>query len=145
MTNSDFSCVETRVFPRFCHRVAVLQTQVLKLCTHLDLSLFRFFLRPNTCFFRIYKHVFRRRKIGRDDGKKIGLFIIRFFLRRNTFVSESRHCAAVLQTQVPKLCTDLDPGLFYILVLAFGEPRRNGIMAEVLAFGEPAQWQRFRV
>ena len=27
------------------------------------------------------------------------------------------HCAAVLQTQVPKLCTDLDLGLLYILIL----------------------------
>jgi len=42
---------------------------------------------------------------------------IRFFLRRNTFFFGSRHCAAVLQTvtQVPKLCTDLDLGLLYIL------------------------------
>jgi len=42
---------------------------------------------------------------------------IRFFLRRNMFFSRSRHCAAVLQTQVPKLCTDLDLGLLYILIL----------------------------
>jgi len=43
---------------------------------------------------------------------------IRFFLRRNTFFFlGSRHCAAVLQTQVPKLCTDLDLSLFYILIL----------------------------
>ena len=27
------------------------------------------------------------------------------------------HCAVVLPTQVPKLCTDLDLGLFYILIL----------------------------
>jgi len=27
------------------------------------------------------------------------------------------HCAAVLPTQVPKLCTDLDLGLLYILIL----------------------------
>ena len=33
------------------------------------------------------------------------------------FFSGSRHCAAVLQTQVPKLCTDLDLGLLYILIL----------------------------
>jgi len=41
----------------------------------------------------------------------------RFFLRRNTFFSGSRHCVAVLQTQVPKLCTDLDLSLLYILIL----------------------------
>jgi len=27
------------------------------------------------------------------------------------------HCASVLQAQVPKLCTDLDLGLLYILIL----------------------------
>jgi len=36
---------------------------------------------------------------------------IRFFLRRNTFSFGSRHCAAVLQTQVLKWCTDLDLSL----------------------------------
>jgi len=39
------------------------------------------------------KNVFRRRKIG------------------------FCHCVAVLQAQVPKLCTDLDLSLFYILIL----------------------------
>ena len=39
MAKSDFSCVETRFFPGFCHRAFVLQAQVLKLCTDLDLSL----------------------------------------------------------------------------------------------------------
>jgi len=33
------------------------------------------------------------------------------------FFSRSRHCAVVLQTQVPKLCTDLDLSLLYILIL----------------------------
>jgi len=33
------------------------------------------------------------------------------------FFSRSRHCASVLQTQVPKLCTDLDLSLLYILIL----------------------------
>jgi len=33
------------------------------------------------------------------------------------FSPGSRHCAAVLQTQVPKLCTDLNLSLFYILIL----------------------------
>jgi len=43
---------------------------------------------------------------------------IRFFLRRKTFFSFGFcRCAAVLQTQVPKLCADLDLGLLYILIL----------------------------
>ena len=42
---------------------------------------------------------------------------IRSFLRRDTFLSGSRRCASVLQTQVPKLCTALDLGLLYILIL----------------------------
>jgi len=33
---------------------------------------------------------------------------IRFFLRRNKVFFGSRHCDAVLQMLVPKLCTDLD-------------------------------------
>jgi len=37
-------------------------------------------------------------------------------LRPNTFLIESRHPPAVaLFLQVPKLCTDLDPTLLYIL------------------------------
>jgi len=47
---------------------------------------------------------------------------IRFFLRRNTFFV-SRHCASVLQTQVPKLYTDLDLSLLYILMM--GTTRKN--------------------
>ena len=39
MTNSNFSCVETRFFSGIRHRVAVLHAQVPKLCTDLDLSL----------------------------------------------------------------------------------------------------------
>ena len=42
---------------------------------------------------------------------------VRFFLRQNTFFVGFCHCAAVLQKQVPKLCTDLDLGLLYILIL----------------------------
>jgi len=38
-SKSDFSCVETRFFPGSCHCAAVLQTQVPKLCTDLDISL----------------------------------------------------------------------------------------------------------
>ena len=33
------------------------------------------------------------------------------------FSPGSRHCAGVFQTQVPKLCTHLDPRLLYILIL----------------------------
>ena len=39
MAKSDFSCATTRFFPGFCHRAFVLQAQVPKLCTDLDLSL----------------------------------------------------------------------------------------------------------
>jgi len=39
MAKSDFSIVEIRFFPGFCHRAFVLQVQVPKLCTDLDLSL----------------------------------------------------------------------------------------------------------
>ena len=39
MTKSDFSCVETRFFPGICHCTLVVQAQVPKLCTDLDLSL----------------------------------------------------------------------------------------------------------
>ena len=43
---------------------------------------------------------------------------IRFFLRQKKFFFLGFcHCAAVLQKQVPKLCTDLDLGLLYILKL----------------------------
>jgi len=41
---------------------------------------------------------------------------IRFFLRGNTLIFGSRHCAVVLQTQVPKLCTALDLSLLCILI-----------------------------
>jgi len=46
------------------------------------------------------KGKFREKKTCFDTGK-IGFF----------------HGASVLQVQVPKLCTDLDPSLFYILML----------------------------
>ena len=46
---------------------------------------------------------------------------IRFFLRQNTFFPRILpwRCGSpnVLQTQVPKLCTDLDLGLLYLLIL----------------------------
>jgi len=44
-----------------------------------------------------------------DEPQRTGK--IRFFLRQNTFFPRSRHSVAVLQTQVPKLCTDLDLSL----------------------------------
>ena len=40
-----------------------------------------------------------------------------FFCGRNTGFFGSRHCAAVLFSQVPKKCTDLDLSLFYNLIL----------------------------
>jgi len=39
MAKSDFSCVETRFPPGYCHCAAVLFLQVLKLCTDLDLDI----------------------------------------------------------------------------------------------------------
>ena len=42
------------------------------------------------------------------------------FLKKTTCFDAGKigisHCAAVLQTQVPKLCTDLDLGLLYIVI-----------------------------
>jgi len=40
-----------------------------------------------------------------------------FSCGRNTSFSGSHHCAAVLFSQVPKKCTDLDLSLLYILTL----------------------------
>jgi len=55
------------------------------------------------------------------------------------FFSGSRHCVAVLQTQVPKLCTDLDLGLLYILI--FGTyskfARKNNFPALGVCFPQP--------
>jgi len=64
---------------------------------------------------------------------------IRFFLRRNTFFSGSRHCASVFQTQVLKLCTDLDLGLLYILILGtYSEfARENNFLALCVCFSQP--------
>ena len=57
------------------------------------------------------------------------------------FFPGSRHCAAVLQTQVPKLCTDLDLSLFYILVLGtYSKFARNKISQRLaFAFRSPAR------
>jgi len=65
---------------------------------------------------------------------------IRFFLRRNTFFFlGSRHCAAVLQMQVLKLCTDLDVSLFYILILwTYSKlSRENNFLALGICFPQP--------
>ena len=65
---------------------------------------------------------------------------IRFFLRRNTFFSfGSRHCASVLQTQVPKLCTDLDFSLLYISILGTCSKfiRKNNFLALGVCFPQP--------
>ena len=40
-----------------------------------------------------------------------------FPMSKDVFFLGFCHCAAVVQTQVPKLCTDLDLGLLYILIL----------------------------
>jgi len=64
---------------------------------------------------------------------------IRFFLRRNTFFFGSRHCASVLETQVPKLCTDLDLSLHYILILGTYSKfaRKNNFLALGVCFLQP--------
>jgi len=50
------------------------------------------------------------------------------------------HCAAVLQTQVQKLCTDLDLGLLYILILGTYSKfvRKNNFLA--LGVCSPQRW-----
>ena len=55
------------------------------------------------------------------------------------FFSGSHHCAAVHQTQVPKLCTDLDLGLLYILISGTycKFARENNFLA--FAFCSPAR------
>ena len=49
------------------------------------------------------------------------------------------HCAAVLQTQVPKLCTDLDLSLLYILILGTYSKfaRKNNFLALGVCFPQP--------
>jgi len=49
------------------------------------------------------------------------------------------HCAAVLQTQVPRLCTDLDLGLLYILILGIYSrfARKNNFLALGVCFPQP--------
>jgi len=73
-------------------------------------------------------------------GKKIGVQNIPsyenqsktdFFCVETHFFLGGRHCAAVLQTQVPKLCTDLDLRLLYILILGTYSKfaRKNNFLA----------------
>ena len=64
---------------------------------------------------------------------------IPFFLRRITFFFGSRHSAAVLQTQVQKLCTDLDLRLIYILILwTYSKfARKNNFPALGVCFPQP--------
>jgi len=64
---------------------------------------------------------------------------IRFFLRQNTFFFRSRNCAAVLQTQVPKLCANLDLKLLYILILGTCSKfaRKNNFQALGVCFPQP--------
>ena len=55
------------------------------------------------------------------------------------FFPGSRHCALVLQTQVPKLCKDLHLSLLYILI--FGTyskfARKNNFLALCVCFPQP--------
>jgi len=55
------------------------------------------------------------------------------------FFPGSRHCAAVLQTQVPKLCTDLDLSLFYFLIFRSYSKfaRKNNYLALGVYFPQP--------
>ena len=50
-------------------------------------------------------------------------------------------CAAVLQAQVPKLCTDLDLGLLYILIIGTYSKfaRKNNFLALGVCFPQPAR------
>jgi len=65
---------------------------------------------------------------------------IQFFLLRNAFFFGSRHCAAVLRTQVPKLCKDLDLGLLSILILGTYSKfaRKNNFLALGISFPQPS-------
>ena len=57
----------------------------------------------------------------------------RFFLLPITFFFRSHYCTAALFTQVPRTCTDLDPSLLYLLMLAtYGKRTQKN---EFLALG----------
>jgi len=55
------------------------------------------------------------------------------------FFPGSRHCAAVLQTQVPILRTDLDLSFLYILILETYSKfaRKNNFLAHCVCFPQP--------
>ena len=58
---------------------------------------------------------------------------------KTRFFPGSCRCCAVLQTQVPKLCRDLDLGLFYILILGTYSKfaRKNNFLALGVCFPQP--------
>jgi len=58
---------------------------------------------------------------------------------KHFFFSRSHHCVAVLQTQVPKLCTDLDLSLLYILIWGTYSKfaRKNNFPALGVCFPQP--------
>jgi len=73
-------------------------------------------------------------------GEPQGSGKIRFFLRRHTFFFlGSRHCTSVLQMQVPKLSTDLDLNLLYILISGTHSKfaHKNNFLALGVCFPQP--------
>ena len=62
-----------------------------------------------------------------------------FSFRKYRSCAGSRHCASVLQTQVPKLCTDLDVDVLYILMLGTYSKcaRKNNFLALSVCFPQP--------
>jgi len=64
---------------------------------------------------------------------------IQFSCVETRFFSGSRHCTAVLRTQVPKLCTDIHLSLFYILILGTYSKfaRNNNFLALGVCFPQP--------
>jgi len=63
----------------------------------------------------------------------------RFFFRAKHFPFASRHCTAVLVSQVPKKCTELDLGLLYILTSGLYSKfaRKNNFLALGVCFPQP--------
>ena len=62
-----------------------------------------------------------------------------FFCVETHFLLGNRNCAAVLQSQVPKLCTDLDLSLLYILILRTYSrfARKNHFLSIGVCFPQP--------
>jgi len=79
MAKSDFSCVETRVSPGFCHRAFVLQVQVPKLRTDLDLN-FIYILILGTYSKFARKNYFLQPRARRPRHRAALLRIVRIFL-----------------------------------------------------------------